>query len=313
MRLLYALITLLVATTAFAEFKLEDNGAAITITENNKPVLVYNYGMVSPPKGVDEKYRRACYLHPVYGLDGEVLTQDFPLDHYHHRGVFWAWPDSTIGDEKIDVWTLIGVRPHHEKWIQKEAKDGVVSLEMENVWLFDDRPEVPQVREHVAITVHPEDKDSRAIDFDLHFTNVTDKEFVLRGATTDNKGYGGFSFRPDATRKPMLITTASGLQKKDVLEEASPWADISLPTERKSDTYSGVAIFQHPENPGFPHPGWILRHYGFNGHSWPHTTPQTFAPGEFFRLRYRIWIHRGKGAVETINAAFDLWKKESTN
>jgi AcrR family transcriptional regulator len=40
---------------------------------------------------VPEKFRRSCYIHPLYGLDGEVMTEDFPVDHRHHRGVFWAW------------------------------------------------------------------------------------------------------------------------------------------------------------------------------------------------------------------------------
>jgi len=37
------------------------------------------------------KYSRSNYLHPVFGLDGEILTEDFPTDHLHHRGIFWTW------------------------------------------------------------------------------------------------------------------------------------------------------------------------------------------------------------------------------
>jgi sugar/nucleoside kinase (ribokinase family) len=33
------------------------------------------------PEGVPEDRRRSCYIHPIYGLDGQVLTDDFPKDH----------------------------------------------------------------------------------------------------------------------------------------------------------------------------------------------------------------------------------------
>jgi hypothetical protein len=35
---------------------------------------------------------RSDYIHPLYGLNGEMLTNDWPdADHPHHRGIFWAW------------------------------------------------------------------------------------------------------------------------------------------------------------------------------------------------------------------------------
>ena len=47
------------------------------------------------------KYRRCHYIHPLYGLDGEVLTEDFPADHPHHRGIFWGWHQLWLGDKKV--------------------------------------------------------------------------------------------------------------------------------------------------------------------------------------------------------------------
>ncbi|RLA41026.1 MAG: hypothetical protein DRR42_25125, partial [Gammaproteobacteria bacterium] len=55
------------------------------IYDGNKPVLFYN----SKPNTFG-CYTRANYVHPVMGLDGEEMTDDFPCDHPHHRGIFWA-------------------------------------------------------------------------------------------------------------------------------------------------------------------------------------------------------------------------------
>ncbi len=77
----------------------------IEITDEGKPVLRYNYKAVEPGDMLDKVapanriYTRARsdYIHPLYGLDGEVLTRDWSIDHPHHRGIYWAWPEVDFG------------------------------------------------------------------------------------------------------------------------------------------------------------------------------------------------------------------------
>jgi len=290
-----ALLT--IATMAGADFEFQDNGNSITLTENGKPVFVYNYTPVAPPSGVDEHYRRACYFHPLYGPDGEVLTQDFPTDHYHHRGLFWAWPECTASGRRMDVWALDGVRQRHQEWTQKSAAADKAVLGFVNIWSYDDAPEKPVVREEILCTVLPAGPQGRSIDFALKFTNASDGDVTFLGA--ENKGYGGFCFRPDATRKPMTFTTKDGLCPKDALRYDTPWADISFSNGKGA--VSGVTFMQHPANPGYPFPGWIFRHYGFLGASWPHEQTHTLKPGDSFSLQYRVYIH--KGAADTAGMA----------
>lgn len=291
-----------IVTTCFAEFTLDDNKASLTILENGKPVLVYNYEPVKAPDKVPENFTRACYIHPLYGLDGEVMTQDFPIDHFHHRGVFWAWPECKVGDRRMDVWALGDVRQHHKKWVAKKAGPDKAEIAVENFWALDDAPDKPQVKEEVAFTVLSAEKTGRAIDFDLKLTNVADNDITFLGAK--NKGYGGFCFRPDARRLPLTFTTASGECPQDALRFDTPWADVSFQV-RPSGPYSGAAIFQHPKNPGFPFPGWIFRHYGFLGASWPHEQEHVLKPGASFELRYRLYIHRGRAEEAGIDSKFE--------
>ncbi len=307
----FLMLLLLAAPIAHAAFTLDDNGKALTVLDNGKPVLVYNYTLVTPPAGVDAKFRRAGYIHPLYGLDGETLTQDFPIDHRHHRGIFWAWPNSTIGEKPIDVWALEGVREVHEAWLTKEAGADKAEIAVRNAWVFDTNPADPQVRETVRFTVLPASDRGRAIDFDITVENVAKADFTIRGATTQNKGYGGFCFRPDATRMPMTFTDAKGGVPEDVLVDETPWADVSFPVKKGEAKLSGAAIFEHPRNPGYPFPGWILRHYGFLGASWPHTNPHTLKPGETFQLRYRLYVHRGNAEDAKVKDAFDAYTAQA--
>jgi len=292
-------------------FYLDDDGTSITVRENDARVLVYRYAPGEKPLIVPKRYTRACYIHPLYGLDGEVMTQDFPLDHFHHRGIFWAWPDSTFGERRADVWALDGIRAVHSKWLKQEKTDKHAALAVENYWVYDDAPEVPVIKEEVRMTIYPAEDNHREIDFELIFKNVSNEVFTLRGSTTGNKGYGGFSFRPDASRAPFLFVSKQGESEEDVLELDSPWVDISYAVAPDSDTVSGAAIFQHPNNPGYPHAGWILRHYGFLGQSWPHRQPHSMPPGDSICLRYRLLVHRGKADEAGVEEAFLEYEKES--
>lgn len=281
--------------SATADFSLQETGKQLTIQENGKPVLVYNYGLVEPPPGVDaEHYRRSGYIHPLYGVDGEAMTDDFPEDHRHHRGVFWTWPETKVGGVKMDVWTLIGARQKFERWLEKEVTDGKATIGVENGWYFDDDPEA-KVRETIHFTVHPAEETFRAIDFTLRFTNVCKDDVVFEGAK--NKGYGGFSFRPNAANKPFTFDTATGISEEDALSYETPWASIRWNKDGAAET-SGVAMFQHPSNPGFPHPGWIFRHYAFLGVCWPHEQTHVLKPGDFFELKYRMLVHHGLDAAK---------------
>ncbi|NLO31819.1 MAG: hypothetical protein GX117_00470 [Candidatus Hydrogenedentes bacterium] len=291
-------------------FSFTDDGQTIQIMENDTPVLHYRYVPGERPFIVSEGYRRAAYIHPLFGLDGEPLTQDFPLDHFHHRGIFWAWPDSSLGERRADIWLLDGIREIHKDWVVREAHENQAALGAVTHWVYDDAPDKPVMEETMRMVVHAAQKDSRAIDFELSFKNISDEVFTLRGSQTDHKGYGGFCIRPDASRAPFLFTSAAGESPDDLLELNSPWVDISYVKKKKSKDYSGTAIFQHPHNPGYPHPGWILRHYGFLGQSWPHREDHVMKPGDSFTLRYRLFIHRGNAAEADVAGAFHGYEKE---
>ena len=309
-------LVLLLTAWAHADFAIKDDGKSLTVLEKDKAVLVYHYDLVDPPDGVAEDRRRQGYIHPLYGLDGEVLTQDFPDDHHHHRGVFWAWPDTSVGGRKMDIWTLGGTRQIHERFTAQEAGRTTALIGVQSLWVFDEAPDDPKVRESVRIKVHPAKRKTRSIDFHLVFENICQEEVVLRGSAAEEgilkriKGYGGFSFRPDAERKPMRFTSALGNVRHDVLRLKSPWVDLSFPKKKGEKDQSGLAIFQHPSNPGYPHPGWILRDYGFLGQSWPCDQSHTLQPGERVELRYRILVHRDDADSANVAQAFKRYAKQ---
>ncbi len=284
------LIALLVAGSAFASspFRFERiSPASLQLSENGKPVYVYNNGMMRP-KGVPADRYRCCYLHPVYAPNGVVVTDDFPKDHYHHRGIFWVWPVVRVDGASYDLWLIKGIRKKFGSWIARETAADFARLVFTEGWYTDkDNREV--VRERVEIVARPTDGDRRQLEFTIRLEALGAPVF-LNGKATENKGYGGFCVRL-GRRAETVITTDAGTEAKDTNMVPHPWAreDGAFDGGR-----AGIRIDIDPSNPGYPN-GWCLRHYGFLGVNFPGLTGYTLQPGKPLTLRYKVTLFSDAG------------------
>ncbi|MDA1278262.1 MAG: PmoA family protein [Verrucomicrobia bacterium] len=280
---------------------------SLALFEGDRPVFVYNHGMIHQP-GVPADRARSTYVHPLYGLDGEVLTDDFPADHTHHRGLFWAWPHVRVGEQHYDLWMLHGIEQRFERWLSRATDAGGATLGVENGWFVGNRR---VVQEQVWIRAAPAGKDERVLDLEFTWIPLIEP-LTLEGA--EGKSYGGLTLR-FAPRAQTVITTPLGQDEKDLSITRLPWADLSARFAGRAKA-SGAAIFVAPDHPDFP-TEWLTRHYGVLCLGWPGVNPKTFQPGETIRCRYRVWIHRGSPDLETVRRAYrayeraPAWKRET--
>lgn len=282
-------------------FRFEDaTDKSLALFEGARPVFVYNHGVIQPPAGVPADRARSSYVHPIYGLDGEVLTDDFPKDHYHHRGLFWSWPHVRIGDEHYDLWMLKGIEHRFGRWLAREADAKGATLGVENGWFVGERK---VMHEHVWLCASPSAKDERVLDVELAWTPLG-VPIALEGA--EGKSYGGLTLR-FAPRTDTVVTTTLGQGGQDLTITRLSWADLSA-RFAGSGQPSGAAIFVAPDHPDFP-PEWLTRHYGVLCVGWPGVKAKTFPPGETVRCRYRVWIHRGAPDVEKVAAAYRAYEQ----
>jgi hypothetical protein len=280
------------------QFKPVDD-KSLGLWEGSRPVFIYNHGVIRK-QGVPADRARSTYLHPVYGLDGEVLTDDFPKDHYHHRGLFWAWPHVKTGGKEYDLWMLKGVEQRFERWLARDAAQTAL-LKVENGWYAGS---TRIMHEQVTLRVSPARADSRAIDIELVLTPL-EEPITLAGA--EGKSYGGLTLR-FAPRTNTVITTPLGDGKDDLPMTRLPWADLSAQFPKVPQP-SGAAIFVSPAHPDFP-PMWLTRHYGVLCLGWPGVDARTFEPNKPIRLQYRVWIHRGAADAGRLKEAFSNYQEE---
>lgn len=256
----------------------EKTAASLEVLENGRPALVYNHGMMLA-EGMKEQYRRACYVHPVYAPDGTVLTDDFPKDHPHHRGMCWSWPIVKFDGQTHDVWAVLGMHQRFVRWKKRQAGTKMAVLHVENGWFAGDRK---AVREDVELTVHAASAGRRVMDLKLEFEAAGAPVEI---AGREVKGYGGFGVR-FAPRTETVIRTERGVEPKDTDHDRHPWAELEGVFEGKR---AGLRVEDDAGNPGAPVP-WCLRHYGYVAPNYPGLGSITLRKGAPLRLRYRVTV-----------------------
>ncbi len=82
------------------------DGAVVRLAVNGKPVAAYQTTPSTPPPGVAAHYAHGAYLHPVYTPGGRLVTGDYPPDHKHQRGIFFAWTHTEFEGRTPDFWNM---------------------------------------------------------------------------------------------------------------------------------------------------------------------------------------------------------------
>lgn len=273
-------------------FKDDASLKTLTLLDGTLPILTFRYGDNLKP-GLDPKQTRSGYIHPLFGLDGEVLTDDSPPDHLHHHGLFWTWPIIRTRGVKTGTWepATPPLRQHFVRWIRRDVKGGAAALGVESVWKLDDREIV--ARETADFIVHPAFALGRCVDVTLVIEAVGGP-LEFQGSQDAGKGYGGLCFRGAPGFNDAALTTDKGPQKEDAVNTPFLWADLST-AER------GIAIFVSPGHPDAPIP-WLVRnsYAGILNPSWPGLKSATVEAGTSVTLRYRLYIHRGDASAARV-------------
>lgn len=259
----------------------------IEITEGDAKVLFYQV----KPKSLNGRFERANYIHPLYSLDGTVITEDFPDDHLHQHGIYSAWHQIIVNDKPVaDGWTSENI-----SWDVVDTKvtkeNNTIVIASEALWksLLDGQQPEPIVKENLKIIVQASNDQFRIIDYDVSLFPLKDSLEI--GGSEDEKGYGGFSLRlkiPDDIR---FIARDKEVEAEILSVNAGPWMDFVGSFDGKHLPAGGVAVFCHPSNPGSPQP-WVLRkEKSMQNPAYPGRVPVGLKK-EGLNLRYRMVIHK---------------------
>ena len=280
----------------------------VLVKEGNAPILFYQQKPISLPDGT---FTRNNYVHPLYGLDGEILTEDFPKDHFHQRGIYWAWHQLWVGEERVgNSWEISDFSWDIDSVQVIPINSKSAALKTHLYWksdLYKDEKakQKPIVEETNIIRVYEAADNMRKIDFEIRLLAlITD---VRLAGSPNKKGYGGFSVRMRLPEGIQFLGQKGNLELIVNQVQAGPWVDIagSLGLEGKT---CGIAILCHPSIPIFP-PGWLLRRKNsMQNPAYPGEQPVLLSTEKPVILRYRLIIHQGKldgGEIDSLQEEYN--------
>jgi len=267
----------------------ELDSARLELSENGRPVYVYNFGMILK-EGFPEAMRRSTYLHPVWTPGGVLITDDFNPDHAHHRGISWMWPVVVVDGRTYDLWTIGGIHQRFIRWVERRSDAREAVLGVENGWYVGERKVVD---ERVEIRTARAEGNLRRMDFTLRF-EACGEPVEIAGTPDQKKGFGGFCMRfapRDGGREKTVIRTEQGIARQDGILEVHPWAQVEGSFQGR---LAGGRIEDDPSNPGYPN-GWLMRHgFGFLNVSYPGLKPIRLVRGRPLTLKYRVTVFDGE-------------------
>lgn len=290
MRHLFIIFVFTLSIPVFGQVQSEDKNGGILITENDDPILFYQTAL----KNHDGQYERTNYIHPLWNVDGTLLTEDFPPDHLHQRGVFWAWHQIWVdGKQTGDGWALENFDQKVISTAWKKHKDGSGTLSSTVLWQSDlyskNGSPVPYIKEITEITIHPQQGNYRKTDFTITL-HAVDKSVSI-GGSEDEKGYSGFSIRMKLPDDVHFIGPAGTIEPQVTAVHSPGYVNVQATFD--GDHPGGILMIDRPDNPGYPQP-WILRaKKSMQNAAYPGKVPVTITATDPLTLEYSLVTYEG--------------------
>jgi hypothetical protein len=292
-------LVLALATAACLSAQVRFSPDSVAVNIDGKPFTVFHYG----------DNANKPFLAPLRSASGKIVTRHYPMetvpgesrDHLHHRGLWFSYDDVNgvkfwENDPTYTKPNIGRIVVRNTRWKDGEHS-GTLTATMEwrdpngKVLLVEDRD-----------MIFYSDPKLRTIDFLITLTAAQDVTF---GDTKE----GAFAIRlaePFTARKGGQMVDADGRSgMANVWGKRSNWVDY---TGEIDGERLGVAIFDNPQNPGYP-TRWHARDYGlfalnpFGQNAFDPNAEQRslkLSAGKKLVFRWRVIIHPGDAASANI-------------
>ncbi|WP_245189385.1 DUF6807 family protein [Lunatimonas salinarum] len=282
------LLFLLTSTPAFTQqLNWNSNAQGFELTENGKTRFFYQTAI----KAKDGKYPRANYIHPLYDLNGEVITEDFPDDHLHHRGIFWTWHQLYVDGKRVaDPWISEGITWDVQQVTPQYIDSDRAALEAVITWNVAGKDVVEEL-----LNLHYERVDPELYKLTIDVQLKPLAKNVQIGGSEDPKGYGGFSPRIKLSETTGFYDQHGVVVPNELPVAAGPWINIT----QGGPEDPGVVIIGEPDKlPSYQ--GWILRKKNsMQNMAFPGREPLALPNKEpYLHFRNQLLVHQGLQTAE---------------
>ena len=267
----------------------------LTITASGRKALTFQGGPGElPSASIKPVFRQGGYIHPVFTPSGRIVTDDYPPDHFHHHGVWFAWTKTEFQGRHPDFWNVGDGTGKVEYVALDKSWSGPVhaGFKSRNRSVDVSAPSpVTALNEQWLVTVYNVGQGSKPfIMFDLVSTQdlATDSPLNL-----PEYRYGGLGFRGHRqwlAKDNCEFLTSEGKDRSNGHGTRARWCHIG---GRIDGQPAGIAILDHPSNFRAPQAMRINPDQPFFCYSPSLTGDWKMEPGKSYVSRYRFVVYDG--------------------
>lgn len=237
-----------------AELKRVQNRLEVKIRGNQ--VLSFVAQPLSLPSAdIKPVFLRGGYIHPVMTPGGRIVTDDYPSDHYHHHGIWFAWTKTEFEGGHPDFWNVGDGTGRVDFAGVDQTWDGPVNAgftsRQKYIALTGASPKTA-LNEHWEVRVYNVGSGPQSyFMFDLVSTQEcgTSSPLIL-----EEYRYGGMGVRGHRDWKDkakVAFLTSEGKTRLDGNATRARWCHIGGPVDGQ---LVGMAVLDHPGNFRAPQP-----------------------------------------------------------
>lgn len=248
-----------------------------------------------PRKNIKPAFLRGGYLHPIWTPSGRLVTDDYPANHLHHHGVWWAWTKTKVADREPDFWNMGEGKGRVEFAALDDSWSGPVHGGFRSQHRFVDltAPKPTTVlNESWEVAVFAGQKpDAGYWMFDLVSQQQCATDTPLK---LPSYHYGGMGVRGNwdwnGKDKTYFLTSEGETDREKGHATRGRWCDMAGDVD---GARAGIAILCHPENFRAPQPMRLHPTEPFFNFAPQQAGDMEIKPGQLYISRYRFVIHDG--------------------
>lgn len=265
-----------------------------------------------PRPDIRPEFQRGGYLFPLLTPSGTLVADDYPPNHVHHHGLWWAWTKTSFAGTQPDFWNM-GDRTGRVEPVAVDhlwEKDGAAGLTARHrfVSLLTTPPTVVleeswELKARALTTGRPR------FHIDLATTQKCAGSETLKLPTYH---YGGLGFRGrrdwDGASHCQFLTSQGISDRVQGNASTARWLWLGGSTETGT---AGLAILSHPDNFRAPQPLRLHPTEPFVCFAPQQAGDMEIAPGSPHLARYRIVLADGHPSPEEVETWWQAYVRES--
>lgn len=270
-----------------------------------RPVVRYSADKSPLPReNIKTNLQRGGYLHPVFTPTGKIVTDDYPTNHLHHHGIWFAWTKTSFDGRSPDFWNMGGGLGTVEGLGTTASWSGPNNAGFRSRHRHVDltAPEPTTVlNETWDVTAYWIGRDGRTEYwvFDLVSTQQCAGTIPLK---LPEYHYGGLGFRGleawNDKNKVQFLTSEGLTNRVEANTARARWCDIS---GTAAGEVTGIAILGHPKNFRAPQPMRVHPSEPFFCFAPQQLGDMEITPGTPYVSRYRFVVHDGPPVAAHLN------------